>query len=56
MVDSMGETTEYPDESEGLVHCHGATWPEDATDAYIEALAGFVKIYDHEGERGYYGK
>ncbi|CBJ26856.1 conserved unknown protein [Ectocarpus siliculosus] len=52
---SMGETTEYPGESEGEVHCHGFVWPEDATDKYIHLLAQFVQHFDHRDRRGYFG-
>ncbi|CAN0038717.1 unnamed protein product [Hapterophycus canaliculatus] len=53
---AMGQTTEYPGESEGEVHCHGFVWPEDATDKYIHLLAQFVQHFDHRDRRGYYGK
>ncbi|CAM9616366.1 unnamed protein product [Scytosiphon promiscuus] len=51
----VGQTTEYPGDSEGEVHCHGFAWPEDATDKYIHLLAQFVQHFDHRDRRGYYG-
>ena len=54
-VCSYGET-QYPGESEGLVHCHGFVWPEDATDEYILLQAYYVEEHDHQNRRQYHGK
>ncbi|CAM9556356.1 unnamed protein product [Ectocarpus fasciculatus] len=52
---SMGETLEFPGDSEGEVHCHGFVWPEDATDKYVHLLSQFVQNFDHRDRRGYFG-
>ena len=52
----VGETVEYPGETEGEVHCHGFVWPENAEDVYIHLLAQYVQNFDHRDRRGYFGK
>eukprot|EP00752_Nemacystus_decipiens_P005019 g4559.t1 len=48
-------TQEFPGDSEGHVHCHGFAWADNNSDLHIRGLAEFVKNFNHEGLRGYYG-
>ncbi|CAB1102162.1 unnamed protein product [Ectocarpus sp. CCAP 1310/34] len=50
------ESTEFPGESEGDVHCHGWVWPEGSSDDYIEYLALDVAYINHVEEKGYFGQ
>lgn len=51
----MGDL-EFPGNSEGDVHCHGFAWADYNSDLHIRGLAEFVKNFNHEGRRKYYGK
>eukprot|EP00752_Nemacystus_decipiens_P010944 g9726.t1 len=46
---------EFPGDSEGKVHCHGFAWADYNSDLHIRGLAEFVKNFNHEGKRKYYG-
>lgn len=54
-VCSIGDT-EYPEDSEGDVHCHGFVRSEDADDKYIHLLVQHMKHIDHRDQRRYSGK
>ena len=55
--DDVGDTREFPGDSEGEVHCHGFVSADGANlDAFIKPLYKYVRNYDHRDARGYYGR
>ena len=54
---AVGDSREFPGDSEGDVHCHGFVWAEGASlESFIKPLYHFVRNFDHRDERGYHGK
>ena len=53
----IGDSREFPGDTEGEVHCHGFVWAEGANfESFIKPLYKFVRNYDHRDERGYFGQ
>lgn len=52
----IGDTVEYPGDSEGDVHCHGFVWPDNADDTYIHLAAQDVQNFNHRDKKGYFGR
>ena len=52
--DDVGDTREFPGDSEGEVHCHGFVWADGASiQWFLTPLYTFVRNFGHKGEKEY---
>ena len=53
----VGDTREFPGDTEGEVHCHGFVWADGASpQLFLTPLYNYVRNFGHRGDRGYSGK